>query len=121
MRLKIKISANRFSGGIGECWQKYADEYRQVTSDNGFKHKQKIQYLHSILFKHAQRYYQDRVEGFTTNFNHATELIYKEYNFLVRQNRVKNYFASLRILDFIDSKIDAATALSRVYKTILKL
>lgn len=48
-------------------------------------------------------------------------MIDEEYNYPVRQARVKNFLNSLRVHDYIADKVDAAMALAKVYKLILKL
>lgn len=119
--MRFKDGENKFGGDIGECWQEFADEYRQVANDYGLTEEQKFQYLHNILKKDAQRYYLTNVKDYAHSFDHAINLIDEEYNSIVRQNRVKNYLNSLRITDFISSTTDEAAALSKVYKAILKL
>ena len=54
-------------------------------------------------------------------FNHAVDLIGREYNSTVRQNRVKNVLSTLRLQDQLDETGDAGEALTKVYKIITKL
>lgn len=119
--MRFKDTESKFSGDIGECWQEYVDEYRQVRADYNLTPAQKLQFIHNILSKDAQRFFVDRVKNYATNFEHAVELVDIEYNSAVRQSRVKNYLNSLRVSDFINSDTDAAKALSKVYKAILKM
>ena len=48
-------------------------------------------------------------------------MIEREYNSVVRQNKVKNFLKSLRMSKYVSEGMDIAVALEKVYKLILKL
>lgn len=48
-------------------------------------------------------------------------MIDKEYNFSVRQIRVKNYLSSLWVSAVVSEVLKVSTALAKVYKLVLKL
>lgn len=51
--MRFKDAENKFSGDLGECWQEFVDEYRQVTNDYALTEEQKLHYIHNILSKDA--------------------------------------------------------------------
>lgn len=119
--IRLKDNQKKFNGDLGECWLEYVDEYEQISLDYNLTPPQKLQYMHNIVTKDAQRFYIDRVKAYANTFEQAVRMIDEEYNSPVRQARVKNFLSSLRVHDYIRDKIDAATALAKVYKLILKL
>lgn len=48
-------------------------------------------------------------------------MLEEEYNSQVRQTRVKNYLNSLRITEFIAQGTETSAALSKNYRTIIKI
>lgn len=63
----------------------------------------------------------DTVDGYDTYFQQAVEMIGKEYNSVVRQNKVKIFRRSLRMSTYVVDGMNMADNLERVYKTITKL
>lgn len=47
-------------------------------------------------------------------FEQAVEMIGREYNSLLRQNKVKNFLKSLRVSNFISEGMDTSIALEKV-------
>lgn len=88
--MRFRDSGAKFSGDIGESWMEFVAEYQQVARDYSLTPPQKKQYLHNLLRGDAKRFYLDRIENFVNTFQQAVEMIDKEYNSAVRQNRVKN-------------------------------
>lgn len=82
--MRFKDVDAKISGVISQCWQEFVDEYRQVSTDDGLTSAQKLQFIHNILSKDAQRVFVDRVERYATSFEHAVEMIDAEYNSTVR-------------------------------------
>ena len=117
----MRFRADKFTGDIGESWNKYVSEYLQVARDYNRSSQQKLQYLHNIMGDDAKRFYLDVVLPNVSTFNHEVELIEHEYKSIVRQNRVKNVLNTLRLKDKIGESQDKEEALARVYKTITKL
>lgn len=97
------------------------DEYQQIARDYKLNPGQKLQYLHNILSKDAQRFYLDRVAHYATTFQQAIDMINQEYNSPVRQTRVKNFLNSLRVSEYVDQGMEVSSALAKVYRLILQL
>eukprot|EP00171_Calliarthron_tuberculosum_P003182 IDg3182t1 len=55
------------------------------------------------------------------NFTEAIRMIDNEYNSIVRQNRVKNHLAGLRLSKYTSEGLDDLLSLEKVYKLITKL
>ena len=119
--MRFKDFAMKFHGNVGECWQEYVDEYRQVARDYGLNQKQKLDYLHNLLSGDAKRFYLDVVDGYASGFQQAVDMVEGEYNSIVRQTRVKNYLNTLRLSQYESEGIETPASLERVYKTITKL
>eukprot|EP00171_Calliarthron_tuberculosum_P002786 IDg2786t1 len=95
--MRFRERDSKFSGDLGESWIEYVAEYQQVARDYALSPMQKKQYLHNLLRGDAKRYYLDRVDNQVNNFTEAVRMIDNEYNSIVRQNRVKNHLAGLRL------------------------
>ena len=121
MAMRLKESEKKFCSDFGECWQEYVDQYRQVLRDYNLKPAQKLRYLHNLLRGDAKRFYFDTVEGYAIKFEQAISMIEREYNSIVRQNKVKNFLKSLRMSKYVSEEMDIAVALENVYTLILKL
>ena len=121
MAMTLRDRDKKFSGDVGECWQEYVDEYRQVLRDYNLTPAQKLQYLHNLLRRDAKRFYLDTVEGYATNFDQIISMIEREYNSIVRQKEVKNFLKSLGMRNYVSEGMDIAVALEKVYKLILKV
>lgn len=119
MRLREKDS--KFSGDLGEPWMESVDEYQQVARDYALTPEQTKQYLHNLLRGHTKRYYLDRVDRDFNKFAEAIRRIDIEYSSIVRQNRVKNHLAGLRLSRYIAEGLDELASLEKVYKPIPKL
>ncbi len=109
------------SGDIGESWMEYVAEYQQGARNYSLSHQQEKQYLHNLLRGDAKRFFLDIVENYVIQFEQAVEVIEKEYNSTVRQNRMKNYLNGLRMAKFTNDGLDEPSALEKVYKIITKL
>lgn len=97
---------------------------RRLSANHGrlqVEPDQRLQYFHNILRRNAQRYYVDRVKDYAISIEVAVEMVDKAYNSIVRQTRVKNYLNGLRVSNLMDVRTNAADALSKVYKVILKI
>lgn len=112
--MRLKNMEQKFSGDLGECWQKYVDAYNQIARDYKLNPSQNLQYLHNTLSKDAQRFYIDRVEQYATTYQQAIDMIDREYNSPVRQTRIKNYLKSLRVRNFVLEGMEVSTALAKV-------
>lgn len=88
--MRFKDSAMNFRGNVGDCWQEYVDEYRQVARDYGLTLKQKLDYLHNKLEEYAKRFYLDVVDGYASGFQQAFDMVECEYNSIVLETRVIN-------------------------------
>lgn len=75
---------------MGDCLQKFKDEFEQVTSDYGLSERRKQNHIRNILWNDAQRFYVDHVKGYESNFEHTISLIDFKYNSVVGQNRIIN-------------------------------
>lgn len=74
-----------------------------------------------MLKKDALRYYLDAVQLYATTFQQEVAMIDREYNFPVRQNRVKKYSTSLRVRECKENCVEVSAGLSKAYKLIQKL
>ena len=119
--MRFKDESAKFSGHIGQSWQEFVDEYLQVTRDYELSPTQRLNYLHNLLAGDAKRFYLDHVQPYAANYQQAIEMVNKEYNSNVRQNRVKNYLNSLRISQFAGEGLDELACLEKCYKVITKL
>ena len=77
--------------------------------------------MHNILCSDARRFYLDKVDGYATSFQQAVQLINDQYNYHVRQTRIKDYLNTIRIATFMEKGTTASDSLSKVYKLIVKL
>lgn len=118
---RFRDKDQKFSGDLGESWLEYVAEYQQVARDYGLTPAQKKQYLHNLLRGDAKRFYLDRIDNEVNRFNEAIRLIGNEYNSIVRQNRVKNHLAGLRLSKYTSEALDELASLEKVYKLITKL
>lgn len=116
--MRLKNNKQKFSGDLGECLHEYVDQYNQIARDYKLSAAQKLQNLHSILWKDAQQFYLDRVQAFVANFDKAVEMVSCEYNFPVRQTLVKKFLNSLRASDYVSEGLEISAALSKVYRQI---
>ncbi|GAB0496233.1 hypothetical protein MMPV_007545 [Pyropia vietnamensis] len=119
--MRFRDQASKFSGNLGESWSEFVAEYQQVARDYELTASQKLQYLHNLLRGDAKRFFLDRVQGTAATFAQAVDMVSAEYNSIVRQDRVKNYFSGLRLSSFVKDGTDVTTALEKTYKTISKL
>eukprot|EP00171_Calliarthron_tuberculosum_P002991 IDg2991t1 len=95
--MRFRENSAKFSGDIGESWIEYVAEYLQVSRDYNLSTVQKLQFLHNILRGDAKRFYLDQIQGHVNSFQQAVDSIGREYNSIVRQNRVKNYLSGIRL------------------------
>lgn len=54
--MRLKDNQKKFNGDLGECWLEYVDEYEQISLDYNLTPPQKLQYMHNIVTKDAQRF-----------------------------------------------------------------
>ena len=87
--VRLKDKEKKFSGDLGESWMEYVNDYLQLCRDYSLSPTQKLHYLHNLLRGDAKRYYLDKVDGYATSFQQATQMLESEYNFAVHQTRVK--------------------------------
>ena len=106
---------------VGELWNEYVTEYLSVARDYNLNNEQKLQYLHNLMSGDAKRFYLSAVEPHAITFDQAVELIDKEYNSIVHQNRVKDVLNQLRLKDKMRENNDEGEALAEAYKIITKL
>ena len=99
----------------------FVDEYFQISRGYNLGPFQKLQYLQNVLHGDAKRFYLDKVDGYATAFQQAVAMLEYEYNSPVRQTRVKNYLNSLRLSSYISQGVEASAALSKIYKSVIKL
>lgn len=82
--------------------------------------EQKLHYFHNTLSKDAFLFLTLVVASIVSTFQRAVNFISAEYNSPVRQARIKNYLASLRIADFVGKRKEVFEALTLNYRIILK-
>lgn len=111
---RIKDFRQKFSGYLGQCWQKFVDEYKQIARNFGLNEHQKLSYLHNLLSKDAHRYYLGKVKLHVTLYSDTVETI--EKGFLVQQTKFKNHLSNSRNSSYITSEADSAYALTLLYK-----
>ena len=119
--MRLKERDRKFSGGLGESWVEFVDEYLQICRDYSLSPTQKFQYMHNLLAGDAKRYYLDKIYVYATSFQQAVEVIEREYNSPVRQARVKNYLNQLRLSFLRAEGIEQSAALAKLYRIITKL
>lgn len=118
---RFRDKDKNFSGELGQCWQEYGDEYRQMSRDYKLSQEKKLHYLHNLLFGDAKQYYLDVFDVYSTSFQQAVDMVEREHNSHVRQNKVKNLLKSLRMSRFVSEGLEASEALEKVYKAITRL
>ena len=69
----------------------------------------------------AKGFYLNNVLPYVNDCRHAIKLISCEYNSIVKQNRVKNVLAQLRLREKLGENRDEGEALANVHKIIIKL
>ena len=99
----------------------FVDEYPQIIRDYNLNPSQKLQNLQNLPNRDAKRYYLDKVDGYASSFQQAVSMLENEYNSPVRQNRVKNFLNSLRVSSYITQGVGSSAALSKIYKSVIKL
>lgn len=97
------------------------DEYRHMPRNYRLSSQQKLQYLHNLLLGDAKRFYLDVIDEYAASFQQSVELVEKQYNSHVRQNKVKNYLKYLRMSSFVNDGMDMSEPLEKVYKTITEV
>ena len=117
----MRFRNDKFTGDIGESWNKHVAEYQQVARDYNMNATQKLQYLHNIMGGGAKRFYLNVAMPNVNTYNHAIDLIGQEYNSVVPQNRVKNVLNQIRLQEKLGDNQDEGEALAKVYKIITKL
>ena len=115
------VRRDRFTGDIGESWNECVAEYQQIARDYNIGNQKKLQCLHNIMAGDAKRFYQNGVATHVNSFNHAVELIGRQYNSTAPQNNVKNVLNQLLLQDKLSDSQDEGEALAKVYKIIRKL
>lgn len=78
MVIWLKDREKKFSGDVGECWQEYVEEYRQVLRDYNLTPAKKLQFWHNLVRGDAKRFYLDSMEGYSTNLEQAIYIIERE-------------------------------------------
>lgn len=58
--MRLKDTARKFIGAIGECWMEYVDDYKQIARDYNLSVTQKLQYMHSGLRSDAKMFYLEK-------------------------------------------------------------
>lgn len=111
----VKDIDSNFDGNLGDCWNEQIDSYEQTTNAYNLTIEKKLQYLDNILFRDALRFYHDFLQPFGTTYLQAVEMIDREYNSPVRQNRIYNYLNMLRVCEFEDAGLDGSVCLSKIY------
>ena len=119
--IAMRFRTEKFTWDIGQFWNEYVSEYQQASSDYQLGNAQKLQYLQNILGGDAKRFYLNNVLLHVNGYRHAVEPISSEYNSVVRQNRVKNILAPLRLRENLGENGDEGEALANVYKIITEL
>ncbi len=99
--------------GTSAKWMEYVAKYQQVARDYNLTSTQKLQSLHSLLRGDAKRFFLDRVDNYVSNFTQAVEMISKEDNSVVRQNRVKNYLIGVRFNKCVTDGLNESEALEK--------
>ena len=77
--------------------------------------------MQNLLSGDAKRFFLDHVDGYATSYQQPINKIEKEYNWPVRQDRVKNSLNNLRISTFTAEGLDRSAALPKIYLVITKL
>lgn len=73
--MRLRDDGENFAGDIGECWQVYVDEYRQVATDYNLSPIQKLQFLHNLLSGNSKQYYLDIDDGYAIYFQQAVDMV----------------------------------------------
>lgn len=55
--MRLREQSSKFSGGIGECWAAFVDNYSQVEKAYNLSIIERRQSLHNILCEDAPRFY----------------------------------------------------------------
>ena len=118
--MRFRDERQKFSGAVGEFFNDFVADYTRAASDYDLSSKQKLQYMHNLFTGDAKRFY-NKIESYAATFPQAVEMIEKEYNSCVRQDRCKNYLSSLRVTKFVADGLETSAALEKTYKVITKL
>ena len=119
--MRLREKDKKFSGDLSVSCMEYMDDYFELSRYCSLKPSQKLQYLHNLLQGDAKRYFLDKIDGYGTSFQHAIEMLERENNPPVRKDRDKNYLNSLRVTTFVAQGIEISEALSKVYRSFIKL
>ncbi len=77
--------------------------------------------MENILRCDAKRYYLHHFDNFTPSYAQAVQVVEREYNSIITQERAKTYLSSVRANIFVKEGMDELNALEKVYKLIVKL
>lgn len=92
-----------FAGDIGEFWQKFVDEYRQMNTYYGLFSQQKLQDLLILLNRDAELFYLNVFNSYTDSLHQALYLVASEYNSHFRQSKVNNYLRTFPMSSFMNN------------------
>ena len=121
--MRLRENEKTFFGDLGESWMGYVDDFLQLSRDYSLTPSQKLKYLHNLLQGDEKRHYLNKIDGYPTSFQQAIEMLEREYNSPVRQNRVENCLNSLRVTNFVAEGIQMSEALAKniqVYHCVVK-
>jgi hypothetical protein len=117
-----RFKDKKYDGSIESNISEYLAEYTSASRDFELSLDQKLRFFHIIFTGQAKRFYYSQVESVAQTFEHAKELMEREYNSISRQNRILGVISSLRFeRSLISNKGDYAKTLEKLTSKIAEL
>lgn len=98
----------------------FVDEYEQIANEHNLRDSNKLKFLHDLLRDDAKRFFNHNKKNIRNYFD-AIEMIEREYNSTIGQNKVKNYLSSLRMSKYVAEGLTFSRALRKVYLEIKRI
>lgn len=97
--MRLDTAEQTFTDDLRECSTKLVDKYQHIACDYRLCAAQKLQYLHNIVVKDAQRFYFDNFQCYATKFQQTVDKINQKLSSPFRQTRFKTYLNRLQVAD----------------------
>lgn len=107
---------------MGDDINEYFANYQNTCNDLNALDNQRLNYLHNLFDKGAERLYRNFYYPRATSFHDACEYVCNELNSETRQNRIRNYPQSLHVTKtMIEKNKSVNEAVEFIKERIIKL
>lgn len=110
--MRLKESVHKFLGDSAQCWENLKNNNDQIFENYWFSDNQILRYLHNLLCKNSNQFFQHTVEPIAKSYKDAVWLIQEENNFIVRQTRVNTILSGPRCKTSLNAGMAFAAGLA---------